>query len=127
MSCIVYTGHDVVPLKPGTEKRGTINLSSFLQQLRWLKRLGVQFIAMRTLHAWLSGGENIPKRAAVLTFDDAYESIRKHVFPFLQKEKIPFTILVIAGFIGRQSNFYAQKENAMRRHLDAGLQRDSRR
>ena len=119
MSCIVYTGHDVVPLKPGIERRGTINLSSFLQQLRWLKRLGVQFVAMRKLQAWLNDGEKIPKRAAVLTFDDGYESIRKHVFPILQKEKIPFTIFVIAGFIGRQSNFYAQKENNLRRHLDS--------
>lgn len=120
MSCIVYTGHDVVPLKPGIERRGTISLSSFLRQLRWLKHLGVEFIAMRKFQAWLNGGGIIPNRAAVLTFDDGYESIRKHVFPYLQKEKIPFTIFVIAGFIGRQSNFYAQNKNNLRRHLDSG-------
>ena len=118
MSCVVYTGHDVVPLKPGTEQRGTIALGSFLQQLRWLQRFGLQFIALRKLQAWLSAGEKIPKRAAVLTFDDGYESIREHVFPYLQKENIPFTIFVIAGFMGRQSNFYAHKETVLRRHLD---------
>ena len=118
MSCVVYTCHDVIPLTAGIEKRGTKNLDDFLQQIRWLKRLGVRFIALHDFQSWLNGRKKIPIRAAVLTFDDAYESIQIHLFPFLQKEKIPFTIFVIAGFIGRQSNFYGQSGGDLRRHLD---------
>jgi len=117
MTCIVYTCHDVIPLAPGTEQRGTLNLDDFFQQLRMLKRLGVQFIAMHDLQTWLNGRKKIPKHAAILTFDDAYESIQIHLFPFLKKENIPFTIFVIAGFIGCQSNLYTQAGGHLRRHL----------
>ena len=118
MSCVVYTCHNVVPLAPGKEERGTVDLNTFLNQLRWLKRLGVRFIPMSDLQAWLQGKKKIPKRSAVLTFDDALISIADHVFPYLKQQAIPITIFVIAGLIGRESNFSTHRSAPRRRHLD---------
>jgi peptidoglycan/xylan/chitin deacetylase (PgdA/CDA1 family) len=120
MSCVVYTCHNVVPLPAGKEERGTVGLNSFLHQLRWLKRLGVRFIPLSDLRAWLDGKKNIPKRSAVLTFDDALISIAEHVFPHLEQQSVPITIFVIAGLIGRESNFSARPASPGRRHLDFG-------
>ena len=120
MNCVVYTCHNVVPLPAGKEERGTVDLKSFLQQLRWLKRLGVRFIPLSDLQAWLEGKKDIPKRAAVLTFDDALISIVEHVFPYLEQQSIPITIFVIAGLIGRESNFSSRAPAPRRRHLDFG-------
>jgi peptidoglycan/xylan/chitin deacetylase (PgdA/CDA1 family) len=118
MSCVVFTCHNVVPLAAGQEERGTVDLNTFLHQLRWLKRLGVRFIPMRDLWAWLQGQKKIPKRSAVLTFDDALVSIADHVFPYLKQQAIPITIFVIAGLIGRESHFSTHPSAAGRRHLD---------
>ena len=118
MNCVIYTCHNVVPLSAGEEERGTVDLNTFLHQLRWLKRLGVRFIPMRDLHAWLLGKKKIPKRSAVLTFDDALVSIAEHVFPYLKQLAVPSTIFVIAGLIGRESHFSTHPSAPKRRHLD---------
>jgi peptidoglycan/xylan/chitin deacetylase (PgdA/CDA1 family) len=118
MSCVVYTCHNVVPLAAGKEERGTVDLNTFLHQLRWLKRLRVRFIPMRDLGAWLRGQKKIPHRSAVLTFDDALTSIVEHVFPYLKQQAIPITVFVIAGLIGRESHFSAHPAAPRRRHLD---------
>jgi len=118
MSCVIYTCHNVVPLATGQEERGTVDLQAFMRQLRWLQRLGVQFIPMRELQAWLEGKKTIPRRSAVLTFDDALVSIAEHAFPYLKQQAIPITIFVIAGLIGRESHFSTHPAAPGRRHLD---------
>ena len=118
MSCVVYTCHNVIPLAPGEEQRGTIDLGAFLHQLRWLKRLGVHFIPMHHLLAWVEGEKTIPRRAAVLTFDDALASISEHVFAHLKQLATPITIFVIAGLVGRESRFSKRSSGQVRRHLD---------
>jgi peptidoglycan/xylan/chitin deacetylase (PgdA/CDA1 family) len=118
MSCVIYTCHNVVPLAAGQEQRGTVDLNNFLHQLRWLQRLGVRFVPMSDLHGWLLGKKRIPRRSAVLTFDDALVSIADHVFPYLKQQAIPFTIFVIAGLIGRESHFSTHSSAPGRRHLD---------
>jgi len=118
MSCVVYTCHNVVPLAPGEKQRGTIDLNTFLFQLRWLNRLGVRIIPMNHFQAWLQGKKTIPKTAAVLTFDDALVSISEHVFEHLKQQAIPMTIFVIAGLMGRESNFSKHPSGQRRRHLD---------
>ena len=120
MSCVVYTCHHVAALTPGQQERGTIDIRAFIHQLEWLQRLGVRFIPVKDLRAWLIDQKPIPRRAAVLTFDDAYASIYEHVFPFLKQQAIPFTVFVIAGLIGGTSNFYADRGGQKRRHLDHG-------
>ena len=118
MSCVVFTCHNVVPLAAGQEERGTVDLNTFLHQLSWLKRFGVRFIPMRDLRAWLHGQKKIPKRSAVLTFDDALISIAEFVFPYLKQQAIPITIFVIAGLIGRRSRFSNHPAAPERLHLD---------
>jgi len=80
--------------------------------------MGIHIIPMSELQQWLKGQKSIPKRAAVLTFDDAYESVFEYVFPYLKKRGIPMTIFVIADFIGGKSNLYGQRGGRPRRHLN---------
>ena len=118
MNCVIYTCHNIVPLAAGLEERGTIDLNAFLHQLRWLRRLGVRFIPMSDLWAWLEGKKKIPKRSAVLTFDDGLISIAEYVFPYLKQQAIPITIFVVAGLIGSESRFSTKAASPKRRHLD---------
>lgn len=118
MSCVVYTCHQVAALSAGQQPRGTIDIEAFTRQLAWLQRLGVRFIPMTDVKAWLIEQRPIPQRAAVLTFDDAYASVFEQAFPVLRQRAIPFTVFVIAGLIGGTSHFYADRGEPPRRHLD---------
>jgi peptidoglycan/xylan/chitin deacetylase (PgdA/CDA1 family) len=118
MTCVIYTCHNVVPLADGHEERGTVALNTFRRHLCWLKRLGIRFIPMSHLRAWLLDNKKIPRRSAVLTFDDALISIAEHVFPLLKQQAVPFTIFVIAGLVGRESHFSIRPSAPVRRHLD---------
>ena len=118
MTCVIYTCHNVVPLAPGAEERGTVDLNAFKYQIGWLRRLGVRFISMNDLSGWLAGSRQIPKRSAVLTFDDALVSVAEHAFPYLKQQSIPITIFVIASLIGRESHFSTHASTPRRRHLD---------
>jgi len=107
-----------MPLPPGAEERGTVSLEAFSRQIKWLRRLGVAFVRMSDLLAWLEGSRKLPRKAAVLTFDDAYTSVAEHAFPILKQENIPFTVFVIADLIGGQSHYYGNRGGRPLQHLD---------
>ena len=118
MICVIYACHNVIPLSSIKKERGTVSLDTFSRQIKCLKRLGVSFIRMKDLLEWFDGRKALPKRVAVLTFDDAYASVGQYAFPVLKQEEIPFTIFVIAGYIGRESNFYVDRGGNAKRHLN---------
>ena len=57
----------------------------------------------------LSSGE----RYAAVTFDDGYQSVLQNAVPELEVRKIPATIFVIAGIIGRSPGWEGYLENTM--------------
>lgn len=118
MACVVYMVHNVAPLARRATEPGTIDATVFTRQLAWLRRVGVSFVRMRDLLAWLKGTHELPRRAAVLTFDDAYASVAEHAFPILERGRTPCAIFVIAGLIGRTSNLYGHRGGKPLRHLD---------
>lgn len=122
---IVYTLHRAVPLSPGKEERGTVRLNVFIRQIKWLQRLGVRFIGLNDMAAWLEGNVTMPsKRTAVLTIDDGYTCVYEHIFPFLREKQIPFTIFAVPGFIGGQSHLYAKKGLSPLQHMTTAQLRE---
>lgn len=116
----VYTLHRAVPLPARKQERGTVRLAVFIRQVRWLQRLGVRFISLDDLAARLTGNDpELPRCAAVLTIDDGYVCVFDHIFPFLQKQQIPFTVFAVPGFIGGESHLYAGKGLGPLRHMTA--------
>jgi peptidoglycan/xylan/chitin deacetylase (PgdA/CDA1 family) len=59
-------------------------------------------------HAFLGGlesPENLPERAALLTFDDAYQSVREVALPWLRRFGFPAITFVATDYIGGRSTF----------------------
>jgi peptidoglycan/xylan/chitin deacetylase (PgdA/CDA1 family) len=52
------------------------------------------------------GGENIPRNAIALTFDDGYQDNFTKAFPLLKRFDIPATIFVTSGYIGKAQEFW---------------------
>ena len=49
---------------------------------------------------------DVKKRFIAVTFDDGYRSIIQNVIPEITKRKIPITIFIPSGFLGKRSSWH---------------------
>jgi peptidoglycan/xylan/chitin deacetylase (PgdA/CDA1 family) len=81
----------------------------FAAQMAMLARLGWRVLDLDEALACLSGTAPTPRRAVVLTFDDAYDNFVDHALPVLQRHDFPATVYAISGWLG-QPMAWAAKE-----------------
>ncbi|EOQ02074.1 polysaccharide deacetylase family protein [Bacillus cereus] len=79
----------------------TVYKDDFIKQISFLKRNGFYFITPEKLSAYIKK-KNIPGKCALITFDDIDRSVFNNAYPFLKQQKIPFTIFIITGEVGRK-------------------------
>lgn len=76
----------------------TVSPQRFEQQMRWLRRRGLQGTSMGEL---LTACRDGSARGLVgLTFDDGYVDFAQHVLPALKRHSFTATVFVIAGRLG---------------------------
>lgn len=63
-------------------------------------------IPMERLVDWLGGGEPLPPRAALITFDDGYRDNLDTAHPILKARGLPWTLFVATGHIGSDHPFF---------------------
>ena len=79
--------------------------STFGSQLSYLRENGWQVIDLATFLRGLAQADNLPERAALLTFHDGYRSMLKLKLPWLQRFGYPAVLFVPTDFIGRRNTF----------------------
>jgi poly-beta-1,6-N-acetyl-D-glucosamine N-deacetylase len=77
-----------------------VSTAEFRQQLVQLKRSGANVIPLADLYDHLATGKDLPSRAVVLTFDDAYLGQFEKAYPLLKKFGYPATFFVHTGAVG---------------------------
>ena len=104
--CIVY--HDI----PGKATVDDDNVrGDFVKQLEYLRTHGYHFISIQDLIAASKGQKKLPQKAILLTFDDAYLSFYKFVFPVLKLYHYPAVLSVVTSWVGgKKPSFYHGKE-----------------
>ena len=103
---IVY--HDI-PEKAAVDDDNT--RAEFIKQLEYFRTHGYQFISAQDVIAASKGQKKLPEKAILLTFDDAYLSFYKFVFPVLKLYRYPAVLSVVTSWIdGKKPSFYAGKE-----------------
>jgi peptidoglycan/xylan/chitin deacetylase (PgdA/CDA1 family) len=90
-SAVVFMYH-----RFGEDKYPTtsIKVEQFRTQLAYLQDGGFNVIPLSDLMAFLSEGQSLPKKAVVITIDDAYRSIYEVAYPLLKEYAYPFTVFV---------------------------------
>ncbi len=73
----------------------------FAEHLRWLKTNQFEVVPLPLIAEKIRKGEPLPDKTAVITFDDAYESIYSKAFPLLKQYGYPFTIFVDTASVGQ--------------------------
>ncbi|MCJ7443531.1 MAG: polysaccharide deacetylase family protein [Methanotrichaceae archaeon] len=77
----------------------SINEKIFETQINYIKRR-YKVISLKSLVSLNQEKKPLPKKAAIITFDDGYKNIYKYAYPILRKYNIPATIFLTTGVIG---------------------------
>lgn len=74
-------------------------------QLRWLQHAGYATVSMDAVcDAWRGEGE-LPARAITITFDDGFRDCIEHAVPALTAHGFTATFYVVAGLVGKTSQW----------------------
>jgi peptidoglycan/xylan/chitin deacetylase (PgdA/CDA1 family) len=99
--------HQVGYFKPMRLHRASFcDAKRFAAQMAMLHHLRCNVIDMDTALACLRGGQEIPSRAVVLTFDDAYVNFLEYALPILRQYHFPAVVYVVAGKLGGTADWY---------------------
>jgi peptidoglycan/xylan/chitin deacetylase (PgdA/CDA1 family) len=80
--------------------RYSVPPAQFAAQLDHLLERGWNFVSLDQVLAAFDGGPRLPRRAVLLTFDDAYTDLRDAACPILSERGIPGVAFAVAGQIG---------------------------
>jgi len=81
--------------------------ATFETQMKQLRDGGWNMIDVATLLRALDSPDELPERAALITFDDGYRSVLRDAAPVLADEGFPAVVFVPTQFIGSASTFDA--------------------
>ena len=82
----------------------------FVGHLSYLREHGWQVIDLLAFFRGITAPESLPERAALLTFDDGYRSMRTVVLPWLLRFGYPAVLFVPTDYIGGFNGFDAGYE-----------------
>lgn len=77
--------------------RFTISLSTFTQQMNWLRDQHYTAITCDQLYSWHNRRINLPARSVLITFDDGYASTIENVIPVLEATGLRGTAFIIGS------------------------------
>jgi peptidoglycan/xylan/chitin deacetylase (PgdA/CDA1 family) len=92
----------------------------FAAQLDALSEHGWTFVGLDAVLASFDGGEPLPRRAVLLTFDDAYADLLEIACPLLEARGIPALAFAVADLVGTTNVWDQAKGAAALDLLDAG-------
>ena len=100
------------------ENEYTISSARFEEDLKWLRSKGYTTILPSQLVSYVSGGDRLPDKPVILTFDDGYDDNYNELLPLLQKHQVKATVFVIGNAAGMT---HKMTEEQIREMADSGL------
>ncbi len=95
---LVLCYHSIPPRLNPKDPYG-VSQSTFVRQMEYLKVHGYTPVSVEQIIRAANGIEPLPAKAVLLTFDDAYESYYKFVFPLLKLFGYPSVLGVVGSWI----------------------------
>lgn len=79
----------------------TVTAAQFEQQLQFILQHYTP-IRLSELVQHIEHQTPLPKKAALITFDDGYDNNYYLAYPILKQYQIPFTVFLVADYVGRE-------------------------
>ena len=107
------------PAQSRKYKRFVVPPRVFADQLDGLLAAGMQTITAGQVVAAAASGkvDEIPDRAVILTFDDAFSDFQSEALPALRERRMVATLFVPTAFIGRRASWLDDIGEGHRTHL----------
>lgn len=86
-------------LKPGVS---CISVNGFSAQMDFLRKAGYYFVTLNEVVEYARGRIKLPRKAAVITFDDGFQDNYRYAFPILKERGVQATIFINTGFVGKE-------------------------
>ena len=83
---------------------------TFIRQLTYLATNGWEVIDQSRFVKGLEDAESLPRRSALITFDDGYRSMRTVALPLLRRFGFPAVLFVPTNYIGGRNAFDSGSE-----------------
>ncbi len=90
----------------------------FTAHLDELAARGWAFVDLDAALAWLRGEGDLPRRAVLITFDDAYTDLLSDAAPLLVERNVPAVVFAVAGHLGGANDWDHHRGAANLRLLD---------
>ncbi len=101
----IYHYVEYVSNDPGRQKLN-IEPNILIAQIETLKGAGYTFITQDDLATAFLEKKKLPKKPAILNFDDGYIDFYTDVFPILQKENVKAVAYVVPNFLDRPNYMF---------------------
>lgn len=85
----------------GARLKLSVSTREFRGQMKYLRDRDYDVVSLERLSEIISSGSKIPRNIASVTFDDGSLDNYTNAFPILKEYKIPATVFVISGCIGK--------------------------
>lgn len=82
------------------EKDLYTKVSDFRSEMKWLHDNGYRTLSMDEFYAWHRGSLELPRKAAVITFDDGCSDVIDNALPIMKQYDIKATMFVIGALTG---------------------------
>jgi peptidoglycan/xylan/chitin deacetylase (PgdA/CDA1 family) len=89
--------------------------AAFEAQMAYLASHGYRTVSLLDLFEHLQGGEALPARPIILTFDDGYDDSYTYAYPILRRYGLQGTFFIITSFVGRPGYLTWEQAREMRR------------
>ena len=101
--------HEVTPHPDPRFRKYSVTPAEFDRQIGWLARHGFTAVHLETIVEARAGRATLPARPVVVTFDDGLRDCVEHAPPVLQAHGFTATFFLVAGLVGRTSEWLARE------------------
>lgn len=103
---IALNYHDIIAEEERTPPfdRVAVSQTHFESHLAWLKKEGYKVVSFDEILRAARGGEPLPDKAVLLTFDDGYKSFYTRAFPLLKKYRFPAVVALVGSWMDGLDN-----------------------
>lgn len=78
----------------------SVSPADFATQMDWLSRNGFHAVDFNDVRAYFAGGQPLPTRPVVITFDDGYADLYTTAFPILAGHDFKAVAYIVSSFVG---------------------------
>ena len=98
---LILNYHDILSAEGARESlnKMDVGVEHLEQHLIWLSKNGYKIVSVQNVFDAASGKSSLPDKAALLTFDDGYQSFYTRVFPLLKKYHYPATVALVGTWM----------------------------